>query len=150
MPKTLVTNNAVHTAVYVAGKELVAYTLSRHAQAAVTQEVAKLLEETESYEDVTQNSWPISTTKLDLIKKQIKPDKDLQMVQTFVQAGWPKSTTKMPDKIKPYYMNRHFLTASDGLVLYNNRLVVPQQAGDYPACSKWTPGNHKMQKKSKM
>ena len=33
----------------------------------------------------------------------------------------------VPDKVKAYYISRHRLTVSDGLVLYNDRRVVPQK-----------------------
>lgn len=116
------------TAVYVPGKELViADTLSRHPQAAVTHEIAELLEEIEAHEHETQTMWPISPTKLDLVKQTTLQDTTLRMVQNFVLTGWPKYIAKVPPVAKPYYTNRHSLTVSNGLVLYNDRIVMPQQ-----------------------
>lgn len=58
------------TAEYVPGKELViADTLSRHPQAAVTQEIAELMSEIQTYEEAVHKAWPISPTKLDLVKQ---------------------------------------------------------------------------------
>lgn len=38
-----------------------------------------------------------------------------------------KNTTKVPERVRPYYTNKHALTVSNGLVLYNDRIVIPQQ-----------------------
>lgn len=114
------------TAEYVPGKELViADTLSRHPRAAERQEVAELTSEIQAYEEAVQKAWPISPTKLDLIKQQTLQDAELQMVQHYVMTGWPKYAVKVPDKVKAYYTSRHYLTTSNGLILYNDRIVVP-------------------------
>lgn len=89
------------TAEYVPGKELVIVdTLSRHPQAAETQEVAELASEIQGYEEAIQSAWPISPTKLDLIKQQTLLDVELQMVQHYMRTGWPKYAVKVPDKVK--------------------------------------------------
>ena len=116
------------TAEYVPGKELViADNLSRHPQAAETQEVAELTSKIQVYEEAVQKAWPISPTKLDLIKQQTLQDAELQMVQHYVMTGWPKYAVKVPDKVKTYYTSRHYLTISNGLILYNDRIVVPHK-----------------------
>lgn len=63
------------------GKQLViAYTLSRHLQSAVTQDIAGLTSEIEAYKDAVHTAWPISTNKLDVVKKQTQ-DAELHMVK---------------------------------------------------------------------
>ncbi len=116
------------TAVYVPGKELIiANTLSRHPQTPVTQEIAELTSEIQAYEEAVHKSWPITPTKLDLVQQQTLEDTELQMVQHYVQKGWPKYAVKVLEKVKAYYTFRHSLTVLDGLVLYNDRIVVPQK-----------------------
>lgn len=57
------------TAEYVPGKEVVvAGTLSRHPQAAVTKEIPEFTSEIQEYEDAIHKAWPISLIKLDLVK----------------------------------------------------------------------------------
>lgn len=116
------------TAEYVPGKELViADTLSRHPQADETQEVALLANEIQAYKNAIHTAWPISPTKLNLIKEQTLEDAELRMVQHYVMTGWPKYAVKVPDKVKAYYTSRHCLTTSKGLILYNDRIVVPHK-----------------------
>lgn len=95
------------TAVYVLGKELViADTLSRHPQAAVTREIAELTSKIQTYEEAVHKSWPIPPIKLDLVKQQTREDAELQMVQHYVLTGWPKYAVKVQDKVKAYYTSR--------------------------------------------
>lgn len=116
------------TAVYVPGKDLIiADTLSMHPKPAVTQEIAELTSEITAYEEAVRRTWPTSSTKLDVVKQQTLQDTDLQMVRHYVKTGWPKYAVKVPDMIKPYYTSRQHLTTSEELVLYNDRIVVPQK-----------------------
>lgn len=39
----------------------------------------------------------------------------------------PEYVVMVSDKVKAYYVSRHHLTVSEGLVLYNDRRVVPQK-----------------------
>ncbi|KAK9523110.1 hypothetical protein VZT92_019532 [Zoarces viviparus] len=115
------------TAMYVPGKQLIiADTLSKHPQATVTQEISELTNEIEAYEKAIHESWPISPTKLDMVKQQTLQDAELQMVQNYVMSGWPKYAAKVPNKVKDYYTSRQHLTVSKGLVLYGDRIVVPR------------------------
>ncbi len=117
------------TAEYAPGKEFViADTLSRHPRAAVTHEITELSSEIKkSYEEAARKAWPISPSKLDLVRQQTPQDAELQMVQHYMMTGWPKYAVKVPDKVKAYYTSRHCLTMSKGLVLYNNRIAVLQK-----------------------
>lgn len=58
-------------AVYVPGKLLVvADTLSRHPRLAVTQEIAELISDIGALEQAVHIAWPISPSKLDLVREQ--------------------------------------------------------------------------------
>lgn len=76
-------------------RETTYYTLSRHPQAAVTREIADLTSEIEAYEDAVRTAWPISPTKLDVVKKQTQQDAELQIVKHYVTTGWPKFAAKV-------------------------------------------------------
>lgn len=84
------------TAEYVLGKPLViADTLSRHPQAAVTGDIAEQTSEIEAYEDAVHTPRLISPTKLDVVKKQTQQDAELQIVKHYVTTGWPKFAAKV-------------------------------------------------------
>ncbi|KAK9517533.1 hypothetical protein VZT92_022897 [Zoarces viviparus] len=123
-----------------------------------TQEITELTSEIEAYEKAIHESRPISPTKLDMVKQQTVQDAGLQMVQNYVMSGWPKYAAKVPNKVKDYYTCRHHLTVSEGLLLYDDRIVVPRmmrsemlqrihdghqgivKCQERPRCSVWWPG----------
>jgi hypothetical protein len=66
--------------------------------------------------------------KCDLVNATAE-DGTLQQLVKFIQVGWPKNRTQVPDPIIPYYKVRNELFCEDGLVLFNDensvRIVVP-------------------------
>lgn len=68
-------------AVYMPGKQLIiADKLSRHPHFTVTQEIAELTSKIVAYEEAVYESWPISPTKLNMVKQQPLQDAKLKMV----------------------------------------------------------------------
>lgn len=89
------------TAEYVPGKQLlVADTLSRHPQPEMTQDIAELTSELEMYEEAVRESWPISPSKLDMVKQHTLQDEELQLVKRYVLGGWPQYSGDVPLKVK--------------------------------------------------
>jgi hypothetical protein len=112
---------------FVPGKQLViADTLSRHPQPELTQDFAELTSDLEAYGEDFREAWPISPSKLDMVKQHTLQDDELQFVQRYVLGGWPQYSANVPLKVKAYYTHRDHLTLSQGLVLYNNGIVIPQ------------------------
>lgn len=115
------------TAEYVPGKQLViADTLSRHPQLEMTRDVAELTSELEAYEEAVRDEWPVSPSKLDMIRQNTLKDDELRSVEHYVLGGWPQYSSEVPLKVKAFYSHRDQLTVSQGLVLYNNRIVIPK------------------------
>ncbi|XP_060774394.1 uncharacterized protein K02A2.6-like [Neoarius graeffei] len=114
-------------AVYVPGKEIiVADVLSRHPQPVLTADVCELIQEVEAYEEAVSNAWPISPTKMDIVRAETGKDVDMEKVRHYIRAGWPKYAANVPHAVKPYFSERHHLSISQGLVLYGDRIVIPQ------------------------
>uniref|UniRef100_A0A3Q3JGA8 Gypsy retrotransposon integrase-like protein 1 n=1 Tax=Monopterus albus TaxID=43700 RepID=A0A3Q3JGA8_MONAL len=113
------------TAEYVPGKRLVvADALSRQPQP--EPEISELTGDIEALEEAIQEAWPISSTKLDIVKQQTMRDSELQLVKRFVTEGWLKYSAGVPPEVKKYYSVRNHLTTSNELVLYDSRMVIPQ------------------------
>lgn len=53
-------------------------------------------------------------------------DSALQSVKSYVMDGWPKYSADVPLEAKAFHAHRDHLTVSLGLVLYGNRMVIPQ------------------------
>lgn len=87
-------------AVYVLGKELiVAHTLSRHPTVTLHLDKVKIPEDTEALEDATRVSWPMSSSRLDEIKRLTKDDAELQTVIWCVSEDRSKYASKVPSSI---------------------------------------------------
>ena len=84
-----------------------------------------LVEEVEAHIDALQASWPASRAKLQDLKEATKNDDDLQRVATYVADGWPRSRSAVPAHLAPYAKVQGDLSTCDGLVTFQDRIVVP-------------------------
>ena len=92
MSETTAAHDALQPkAEFVPGKQLlIADTLSRHPQPEMTQDIAELTSELEAYKEAVREAWPISTSKLYMVKQHTLQDEELQLVQRYVLGGWPQ------------------------------------------------------------
>ncbi|XP_052131371.1 uncharacterized protein K02A2.6-like [Frankliniella occidentalis] len=74
--------------------------------------------------EVTKNI-PMSSDMKDLFLKETSKDTGLSTVMQYYQEGWPKHRNKVPMESKPYWGIRNDLFVEDGLVIINDRIVVP-------------------------
>lgn len=74
-------------------------------------------------ESVVENA-PVSSKKLDKIRSATLEDEELQKIVQFIRNGWPPRTSLFPS-LHGYYSARAHLSETDGLVLYQDRLVIP-------------------------
>lgn len=72
----------------------------------------------------TLEHFPMSTTKLEEYVKETEKDKDLGVIKKWVVTGWP-CYSKIPDKLKAYWNVRNSLIICNGLLLKDNKIVVP-------------------------
>lgn len=66
------------------------------------------------------------STNFDLIKEYSKQDNVLQSIIKFVKTSWPKYT-KNDFKFKAFYVIRNQLTIEHEVLLWNNRIVIPEK-----------------------
>jgi len=111
-------------AVYVPGKTLViADTLSR-APLSVTGNVAAE-NAVQSYVDsITTASF--SAIRLADVRRATASDRDLQSVMQYTLSGWPDSVDSLPENVKRYFSISSHLSISDQLLLYDDRIYIPQ------------------------
>ncbi len=113
---------------YVPGKQLVVSdTLSRHPQPTISTEVYELVQEVETYENAVSDAWPISQTKMESVKRETELDFELQRVRKYVTDGWPRYADNVPQALKSYYSARHHMSVFQDLVLYDDRIIIPQK-----------------------
>lgn len=112
-------------AVYVPGKDLVvADTLSRSPLPLGPQDGPRS-DEVELFAEAVQHT-AFSPTKLDLLRQETSLDSDLQAVIDQTARGWPQYQTDVPQQLQKYYGIRAHLSVAQGLLLYDDRIVVPE------------------------
>lgn len=108
-------------AVHVPGKCLVvADTLSQKPLSGHFH--SEMEDEVKAYVEAVVASKEVSQSKLDSIRKATELDADLQAVICFLSMGWPKH---IPFPLSHYHTARASLSLVNGLVLYEDRIVVP-------------------------
>lgn len=110
-------------AVHAPGKQLiVADTLSRNPLTDET--MSDTEEDVKAFVECVVTSRPISARRLEDIREATRNDADLQMVISLIRTDWPKKMAHLPS-LQGFYMARAHLSESGGLVLYQDRIVIP-------------------------
>ena len=68
--------------------------------------------------------WPISRTKLDIIRDANTEDEFISAVTYYTLNGWPKNMYDLPYNLRNL-PHSHFSVA-DGILLYDDRIVIPR------------------------
>lgn len=117
---------------YVPGKNLViADALSRCPTPHTTDEMQKTLEEdiTLSVEMIRRKAC--TSARLEDIRHATDKDDLLQSVMDYTEAGWPNYIKDVPQNLRKFYEIRAHLSTTDRLLLYNDRIYIPQALQQY-------------------
>ena len=85
----------------------------------------ELEEEVETYIAAVVSSLPATSKRLRQYQEAQLKDPECSLVAEYCQSTWPDKQTVRPE-LKPYWKVRGSLTVHDGLLLYDDRIVVPQ------------------------
>ncbi|KAJ8346870.1 hypothetical protein SKAU_G00282710 [Synaphobranchus kaupii] len=108
-------------AVHVPGAQLVvADTLSRNPLR--DSSGADTEDDVRAYVEAVIKTRAMSSSKLDLIRKATRDDGAMQRVVGYTREGWPRY---VPFELQGYYSARTSLSEADGLLLYQDRIVIP-------------------------
>ncbi|KAK7929206.1 hypothetical protein WMY93_005601 [Mugilogobius chulae] len=108
---------------HVPGKQLtVADTLSRNPLSNTSD--CSTDNEVQVYLQSVVTNAPVSPQKLNDIRAATLHDEELTKVTSLIQNGWPSRQALHPS-LQGYYSARSQLSETDGLVLYQDRLVIP-------------------------
>ena len=69
--------------------------------------------------------WPATTQRLEQIRQITMTDPTIQKVIHFTLHGWPNQSRSIDPSIRTYHVERAYLSYSDGLLLYCDRIVIP-------------------------
>ena len=84
-----------------------------------------LVEEVEEFKDSTVRHLPASDQRLQEILEAQNNDAICSQIRNFVKNGWPPVMPNLP-LLKPYWNNAHHLTINNELLMFDDRLVIPQ------------------------
>lgn len=116
-----------YNVVHVAGKNLVtADTLSRAPVSGLAEQDCLMEFETQLSVKAVLESFPATERRLQEIKE--KQDKDVvcSQVKQFCKSQWP-DRAKKDAILKPYWTVRDDLIVEDGLLLFQTRIVIPNE-----------------------
>ena len=68
---------------------------------------------------------PITSTTWDLVRSATASDESLVELQRLIENGFPDAGTQLPKQLRPYFPLREYLSTVDGIIIYNDRLVIP-------------------------
>ena len=112
---------------YVRGTSLVvADTLSREPSKMETEE-HNLEEDIDMYVSQVTKQWPASVDLQDRIKDHTRRDPVLNQAISYTTLGWPKYAKDVPESLKYLYEVKAHISVVEGLLVYNDRIVIPQE-----------------------
>ncbi|KAL7852791.1 hypothetical protein SRHO_G00185760 [Serrasalmus rhombeus] len=111
-------------AVHVPGKQLIiADTLSRNPLK--VSEAPDTEEDVKAYVQAVMATRPVSDSRLEKIRVATLQHEDLQRVTHYIHHSWPTPISQLPRTLHGYHKARAHLYEADGLLLYDDRIVIP-------------------------
>lgn len=71
----------------------------------------------------------MSDERLAQFKAETKKDRTLTLLCECIRKGWPSNRRDLPSDLTPFHTYHDELVEVDGLVLRENRIVVPKACG---------------------
>ena len=110
---------------YIPGEDnVVADTLSRSTTSPEKVD-ERFADEVESYAEQSVNFFA-SPKRLVEIRRLQANDEVLGQMLKYVQTGWPPYISSVDYLLRPYWENRGLITIIDNVLVYENRIVIPQ------------------------
>ena len=85
----------------------------------------QFIEDVETFACFTVDQLPATAQRLQKIIEAQRNDEVCMQVRGYCQAGWPAYMPHQP-LLRPYWENRAHLAVVDDLLLYDERIVIPQ------------------------
>jgi len=68
---------------------------------------------------------PVSNSRIDKIREECVRDEEIQYLREYLHNGFPQDNYKLSGNLRQYRALANELYEQDGLILYNNRIVIP-------------------------
>ena len=73
----------------------------------------------------TFNASPITSTTWDLVRTATASNESLNELLNIIEDGFPETSSALPTQLRAYFPLREHLSTVDGVIVYNDRVVVP-------------------------
>ena len=111
---------------YVPDKQqITADALSRAPVSKLKQSDFDLIEEVESFTSQIVTGLPATAKRLEEVKQAQDADEECVQIKIYCIDGWPTYTPHSPT-LKPNWENKGQLAAVDGLLLFDDGIVIPR------------------------
>ena len=110
---------------HVPGKDLtIADTLSRAPLATASDADVQFSQDTDMFVNTLMSCLPTTEKRLAEVKQKQQEDEVCQQLKSYCKSGWPEKH-KVPVELKQYYSVSSELTIQHGILMRNNRMVIP-------------------------
>ena len=82
--------------------------------------------DTEAYVHAVMKTLPVSDSKLRKIRQLTEHDKQIGILQSVIQHGWPSTRKTCPVDASAFWNIRSDLAEVDGIVFKSQRIIIPQ------------------------
>jgi hypothetical protein len=111
---------------HVSGKQqVIADSLSRAPTGLPSDDDKLLIAEVEAYADKFLSTLPASEQRLQQLISAQKADEVCLKIREYCTTGWPAYMPHMP-LLRPYWENRGHFAIIEDMLLYDDRIVIPQ------------------------
>tara|TARA_B110000881_G_scaffold207396_1_gene211562 strand:- start:705 stop:4865 length:4161 start_codon:yes stop_codon:yes gene_type:complete len=111
---------------HVPGKhQVIADSLSRAPTGLPSEDDLMLIAEVEAYADSIVSTMPASEQRLHQLIREQKADETCMRIREYCTTGWPAYLPHLP-LLRPYWENRGHFGIVEDMLLYDDRLVIPQ------------------------
>ena len=110
---------------HIPGKDLtIADTLSRAPTTEASDADTQFYQDTEMFVNTVMSTLPATECRLTEIRQKQEEDEVCKQLKQYCESGWPNKH-QVPQILKSYYSVSAELTIQQGLLMRNNRLVIP-------------------------
>ena len=110
---------------HIPGKDLtIADTLSRAPTTEASDADTQFCQDTEMFVNTVMSTLPATECRLTEIRQKQEEDEVCKQLKQYCESGWPNKH-QVPQILKSYYSVSAELTIQQGLLMRNNRLVIP-------------------------
>ena len=83
------------------------------------------VEDVQAFVDLLESTRPVWDAQMEKIRKASIQDEQLQTVMDLTLKGWPTHVEEVPLHVWEFFESRGHLSISEGLLTYDNRIVIP-------------------------